>query len=80
MALPWYMLFVAGILKLPKLYLKNGANVNMESAVYGSPLEAAVEKQNPEMVDLLLGSNANVNFSGAGNPLLSAAIRGILIW
>ncbi|EQB44797.1 hypothetical protein CGLO_16412 [Colletotrichum gloeosporioides Cg-14] len=71
---------VSGDIKVVKLWLSAGANVNAEASEYGrTALEAASESGHINIVELLLSAGANVNAQPAhesGRTALQAASEG----
>ncbi len=64
---------------MAELLLANKADINKVSRTYGSPLMVAVEKQQTEMVQFLLGKGASPDVAGKDTlwtPLHLAAFKG----
>jgi hypothetical protein len=67
-----------GNIKIVRMLLKHGANVNARGGKFGNTLQAASWKGHVEVVRLLLESGADVNMQGGeyGNALQAASYRG----
>jgi ankyrin repeat protein len=61
-----------------QLLVNNGADVNAEGGLYGSPIQAALAGGYEEIVQLLVDNGANVDAEGGhyGSPLQGALAEG----
>ena len=78
MAMHYKLHHIGVIVKLLKLLLEKGADVNAQGGEYGNALQAASYKGHSEIVKLLLEKGADVNAQGGeyGNALQAASYKG----